>query len=134
MRATVVVGHDDVLHPVEGGEVDLLLALATAPQRCVDTRLVLHQASVCKQLVPELLQLGGRHDLLLAVLRRGKLNLQSRVGHDPVHGGVGVQVVGEEQQHGEGGLSTSSVQSKLNQEELDLLLKPALHAHQHSDA
>ena len=31
-------------------------------------------------------------------------------------------------------LSTSSVQSKLNQEELDLLLKPALHAHQHSDA
>ena len=128
MRATVVVGHDDVLHPVEGGEVDLLLALATAPQ------LVLHQASVCKQLVPELPQLGGRHNLLLAVLRRGKLNLQSRVGHDPVHGGVGVQVVGEEQQHGEGGLSTSSVQSKLNQEELDLLLKPALHAHQHSDA
>ena len=103
MRATVVVGHDDVLHPVEGGEVDLLLALATAPQRCVDTRLVLHQASVREQLVPELLQLGGRHDLLLAVLRRGKLNLQSRVGHDPVHGGVGVQVVGEEQQHGQGG-------------------------------
>ena len=34
--------------------------------------------------------------------------------------------MGEEQQHGEGGLSTSSVQSKLNQEELDLLLKPAL--------
>ena len=103
MRATVVVGHDDVLHPVEGGEVDLLLALATAPQRRVDTRLVLHQASVCKQLVPELLQLGGRHDLLLAVLRRGKFNLQPRVGHDPVHGGVGVQVVGEEQQHGQGG-------------------------------
>ena len=97
MRATVVVGHDNVLHPVEGGEVYLLLALATAPQ------LVLHQASVCKQLVPELPQLGGRHDLLLAALRRGKLNLQSRVGHDPVHGGVGVQVVGEEQQRGQGG-------------------------------
>ena len=103
MRATVVVGHDNVLHPIEGGEVEFLLALATAPQRRVDTQLVLHQASVREQLVPELLQLGGRHDLLLAVLRRGKLNLQSRVGPDPVHGGVGVQVVGDEQQHGEGG-------------------------------
>jgi len=96
MRATVVVGHDDV------GEVDLLLALAPAPQRRVDTQLVLHKAAVCEQLVPELPQLGGHHDLRLAVLRRGKLDLQPRV--DPVHGGVGVQVVGEEQQQrGQGG-------------------------------
>ena len=37
---------DDVLHPVEGGAVDLLLTLAAAPQRRVDTQLVLHQAAV----------------------------------------------------------------------------------------